>query len=118
MREVLGARTIEHTKLAAAAEGAPVPCRAGPAEVRGLGDPVITEIAAQTGRTPAQVVLRWHIQRGTIVFPKSTTPSRIAENFELFDFELDEEDVERISSLDRGAAGRRGADPDTFAWVP
>jgi 2,5-diketo-D-gluconate reductase A len=83
-----------------------------------LGDPVIAEIAAQTGRTPAQVVLRWHIQRGTIVFPKSTTPSRIAENFELFDFELDAEDVERISSLDRGAAGRRGADPDTFAWVP
>jgi len=83
-----------------------------------LDDPVITEIAGQTGRTPAQVVLRWHIQRGTIVFPKSTTPSRMAENFELFDFELEAEDVERISALDRGEPGRRGAHPDTFAWLP
>jgi 2,5-diketo-D-gluconate reductase A len=83
-----------------------------------LDDPVITEIAEQAGRTPAQVVLRWHIQRGTIVFPKSTTPSRMAENFELFDFELEAEDVERISALDRGEPGRRGAHPDTFAWLP
>src|SRR5689334_19201585 len=53
-----------------------------------LDDPAITAIADRLGRTPAQVVLRWHVERGTIVFPKSTTPSRIKENFELFDFEL------------------------------
>jgi 2,5-diketo-D-gluconate reductase A len=83
-----------------------------------LDDPVITAIADKVGRTPAQVVLRWHIQRGNIVFPKSTTPARIAENFELFDFELDDGDVERIDALDRGEDGRTGPHPDTMAHVP
>jgi 2,5-diketo-D-gluconate reductase A len=83
-----------------------------------LTDPVITEIAGQLDRTPAQVVLRWHIQRGSIVFPKSTTLARIAENFELFDFELEPDEMERISGLDRGEAGRTGPNPDTFAYVP
>jgi 2,5-diketo-D-gluconate reductase A len=83
-----------------------------------LDDPVITEIAAKLGRSPAQVVLRWHIQRDSIVFPKSTTPARITENFALFDFELDAEDEARIEALDRGEAGRTGPDPDTFAYVP
>jgi 2,5-diketo-D-gluconate reductase A len=77
-----------------------------------LDDPVITEIAEKTGRTPAQVVLRWHIQRGSIVFPKSVTPDRISENFELFDFELDQDDITRIDSLDRGEDGRTGPHPD------
>jgi 2,5-diketo-D-gluconate reductase A len=83
-----------------------------------LGDPVITGIAEKLDRSPAQVVLRWHIQRGNIVFPKSVTPARIAENFALFDFELEAGDLERIEALDRGEAGRTGPNPDSFAYVP
>ena len=83
-----------------------------------LDDPVVTEIADRVGRTPAQVVLRWHIQRGNIVFPKSVTPERIRENFEIFDFELEPADIERITGLDRGEAGRTGPNPDKFAYVP
>jgi len=83
-----------------------------------LDDPVITAIADRVGRSPAQVVLRWHVQRGHVVFPKSVTPARIRENFELFDFELAPDDVSRIDGLDHGAAGRRGANPDTFDWIP
>jgi 2,5-diketo-D-gluconate reductase A len=83
-----------------------------------LGDPVITAIADRVGRTPAQVVLRWHIQRDSIVFPKSTTPGRIAENFRLFDFQLEPGDVERIDGLDRGEAGRIGGHPDRFDYLP
>ena len=82
-----------------------------------LDDPVVTEIAEKVGRTPAQVVLRWHIQRASIVFPKSTTPERIEENFRLFDFELEDADVERLGTLDRGDDGRTGPHPDTFAPV-
>jgi 2,5-diketo-D-gluconate reductase A len=77
-----------------------------------LDDPVIAEIAERLGRTPAQVVLRWHIQRDAIVFPKSTSPARIAENFALFDFELEPGDVDAIARLDRGEAGRTGPHPD------
>jgi 2,5-diketo-D-gluconate reductase A len=83
-----------------------------------LDDRVITAIAERLGRSPAQVVLRWHLQRGSIVFPKSTTPARIRENFELFDFELEPGDVEEIAGLDRGEAGRTGPNPDVFAYVP
>jgi 2,5-diketo-D-gluconate reductase A len=83
-----------------------------------LDDPVITEIARRLERTPAQVVLRWHIERGSIVFPKSTTPERIRENFELFDFELGDGDVDAISALDRGEEGRRGPHPDEMAFIP
>jgi len=83
-----------------------------------LGDPTITELAAKVGKTPAQVVLRWHIQRGDIVFPKSTTPSRMKENFDLFDFELERADISRISALNRGESGRVGPNPDTFAYIP
>ena len=79
-----------------------------------LDDPTITQIAENTGKTPAQVVLRWHIQRGDIVFPKSVTPSRMWENFELFDFELDPSDMDEISALDKGESGRTGPNPDTF----
>jgi len=83
-----------------------------------LEDPTITRIAEKAGKTPAQVVLRWHIQRGDIVFPKSVTPSRMEENFAIFDFELDASDMEEITGLDRGEDGRTGPHPDTFAHVP
>ena len=83
-----------------------------------LEDPAITQIAEKAGKTPAQVVLRWHIQRGDIVFPKSVTPSRMEENFDLFDFELDPSDMEEITALDRGEDGRTGPHPDTYARVP
>jgi 2,5-diketo-D-gluconate reductase A len=83
-----------------------------------LDDPTITRIADNIGKTPAQIVLRWHIQRGDIVFPKSVTPSRMRENFELFDFELDPGDMDEISALDQGESGRTGPNPDTFAHVP
>ena len=81
-----------------------------------LDDPVVREVADAHGRTPAQVVLRWHVQRGSIVFPKSVNPKRMAENFALFDFELPDADMERLSGLDRGE--RTGPDPDTFDYVP
>jgi diketogulonate reductase-like aldo/keto reductase len=77
-----------------------------------LDDPVIEEVASAHDRTPAQVVLRWHIQLGDVVIPKSVTPSRIEENFGLFDFELSSDEIDRLSELDRGE--RTGPDPDTF----
>jgi 2,5-diketo-D-gluconate reductase A len=83
-----------------------------------LDDPVITRIAEGRGKSPAQVVLRWHIQRGDIVFPKSVTPERVRSNFELFDFELDGSDMDAISALDKGESGRTGGNPDTFDYVP
>ena len=83
-----------------------------------LDDPVITGIADRLGRSPAQAVLRWHVERGNIVFPKSTTRARIEENFTLFDFELDPADIEAIDALDRGESGRIGPHPDRFAYIP
>jgi 2,5-diketo-D-gluconate reductase A len=83
-----------------------------------LDHPVITAIAREIDRTPAQIVLRWHIQRGNIVIPKSTTPARIKENFELFDFELERDAVARIDALDQGERGRIGPNPDSFAYIP
>ena len=83
-----------------------------------LDDPTITSIAEKVGKSTAQVVLRWHIQRGDIVFPKSVTPARMKENFEIFDFELETADMDEISALDRGEDGRTGPNPDTFAYVP
>ncbi|MCW2685694.1 MAG: oxidoreductase [Mycobacterium sp.] len=83
-----------------------------------LDDPVIVRIANAVGKSPAQVVLRWHIQRGDIVFPKSVTPERMKENFELFDFELSDSDMDAITGLDKGEAGRTGPNPDKFDYIP
>ena len=77
-----------------------------------LDDPTVDDIARRYGKTPAQVILRWHIERGDIVFPKSVTPARIRENFDIFDFELTGEDVEAITALNRNQ--RTGPDPDKF----
>ena len=81
-----------------------------------LDDPTIGEIAKRVGKTPAQVVLRWHIERQDIVFPKSVTPERIRENIDIFDFELDGADVAAISALNKNE--RTGPDPDTFDMIP
>ena len=81
-----------------------------------LDDPTLVRIAENLGRTPAQVTLRWHLQRGDIVFPKSVTRSRVEENFALFDFELSDVEMADIDALDRGE--RTGPDPDVFAYVP
>ncbi len=83
-----------------------------------LDDEVITKIAAALGRTPAQVTLRWHVQRGDIIFPKSSTPERMAENFALFDFELSDDSMDAISALDKGEDGRTGPNPDEFDYIP
>jgi 2,5-diketo-D-gluconate reductase A len=83
-----------------------------------LDDPVIGAVASELQRTPAQVVLRWQIQHGNIVFPKSVTSARIRENFELFDFQLSAEQMEKIDALDKDESGRQGPHPDTFAMLP
>jgi 2,5-diketo-D-gluconate reductase A len=83
-----------------------------------LDDPVITEIAEQHGKTPSQVTLRWHVERGDIVFPKSMRRQRMEENFAIFDFSLSEDEVARISALDKGEDGRTGPHPNTFDYVP
>ncbi len=77
-----------------------------------LEDPVITGIAGKHGVSPAQVVLRWHLQLGNVVLTRSVTPSRIDENFDIFGIELAEDDLAAIAGLDRGE--RTGPDPDTF----
>jgi 2,5-diketo-D-gluconate reductase A len=77
-----------------------------------LADPAITEIAARHGKTPAQIILRWHLQQGRIVIPKSVTPARIRENLEVFDFDLTEADLAAVNVLERN--GRTGPDPATF----
>ena len=77
-----------------------------------LEDPVIVEIAAAHGKTPAQAIVRWHLQLGNVVIPKSVTPSRIVENFDVFDFELSDEQMQAIDAIDAGT--RIGPDPNTF----
>lgn len=77
-----------------------------------LDDPTITAIAARTGKSAAQVVLRWHLQLGNIVIPKSVTPARIRENLDVFDFALTDEDMAAIAGTDRGL--RTGPNPDEF----
>lgn len=80
-----------------------------------LSDPVIAAIAAKHGKTPAQVIIRWHLDEGLIVIPKSVTPSRIRENIAVFDFQLDAEDLAAIRGLDSDG-GRIGPDPRTAGF--
>jgi 2,5-diketo-D-gluconate reductase A len=77
-----------------------------------LDEPVLGEIGTKYGKTPAQVVIRWHLQLGNVVIPKSVTPSRIRENLDVFDFALDDADMAKVSGLDSGR--RTGPDPATF----
>ena len=77
-----------------------------------LTEAAVTEIAEAHERTPGQVVLRWHVQLGNVVFPKSMTPERIEQNIDIWDFELSHDEMERIGALDRGE--RTGPDPDAF----
>jgi len=79
-----------------------------------LDDEVIGSIAHAHERSPAQIILRWHLQRDSIVIPKSVTPDRIRENFEVFDFTLSDEEMGRIGRLDDPQNGRTGSDPDRF----
>ena len=77
-----------------------------------LEDPAITRLAEAHGKTPGQVVIRWHLQLGNVVFPKSVTPERIEQNFDVLDFHLSEGELAAIEALDAGE--RTGPDPDTF----
>jgi 2,5-diketo-D-gluconate reductase A len=77
-----------------------------------LNDPTIVRLAGKHERTAAQVILRWHLQQGRIVFPKSVTPTRIEENFNVFDFELSDDDLEAIDAVNRN--NRIGLHPDQF----
>ncbi len=81
-----------------------------------LDDPAVGAVAVKFAKTPAQVVLRWHLQRGEIVFPKSVTLSRMQENFDVFDFELGDDDMATINGLNRDE--RTGPDPNVFDYVP
>ncbi len=83
-----------------------------------LDDPAIVAIAERLGRTPAQVVLRWHLQRSDVIFPKSVHAARMEENLKLFDFELGPDDLAALDALDRGESGRIGPNPDLMAYVP
>lgn len=81
-----------------------------------VDDPAVDAIAAKYGKTVAQVILRWHLDIGHVVIPKSNRRERMAENFDLFDFALTPDEVATVSSVDRGEAGRKGSDPDTATF--
>jgi 2,5-diketo-D-gluconate reductase A len=110
--------TNEDARAASIRHGVEVESWSPIAQGNVLDDAVIGKIAAAHGKTPAQVTLRWHIERGDIVFPKSTHEERMRENFDIFDFALTPDEVTAISALDRGEAGRTGPNPDTFDWIP
>ncbi|TQL66799.1 2,5-diketo-D-gluconate reductase A [Nocardioides albertanoniae] len=111
--------TNEAARAATQAHGAKVeswsPLGQGGGE---LTDPAVTVIAEAHGKSPAQVLLRWQIERGDIVFPKSVRRERLEENLEIFDFELTADEVASLAALDKGEAGRAGPNPDTFDWIP
>jgi 2,5-diketo-D-gluconate reductase A len=79
-----------------------------------MDDEVVQQIAQRHGKTPSQVTLRWHVERGDVVFPKSMREERMRENFEIFDFQLSPDEVEGIGRLDQGEGGRLGPNPETM----
>ena len=83
-----------------------------------IGNEVLAKIGADLGKSESQVALRWHIERGDVVFPKSMKVERMQENFEIFDFSLSPEQVEQISALDQGESGRMGPNPTEFDYIP
>ena len=85
---------------------------------RVLNDDVIRQIAAERGRSSAQVILCWHIQQGRIVFPGSKHRERLEENLKIFDFELTDAEIAAIDALDKGESGRVGPNPEEFDWIP
>ncbi len=90
----------------------------GHGQARLLDDPMIRRVAAARDKTSAQIVLRWHLQNGRIIFPKSVHRERMAENLSVFGFELSPDEMAAIDGLDRGEKGRIGPHPDTFAAIP
>jgi len=110
--------TNEDARAASIRHGVEVESWSPIAKGKVIDDAVIGEIAAAHGKTPSQVTLRWHIERGDIVFPKSMREERMRENFDIFDFTLTDDQVAAISALDQGEAGRTGPNPDTFDWIP
>ncbi|MET0695333.1 MAG: aldo/keto reductase [Propionibacteriaceae bacterium] len=108
--------TNEAVRAACAEHGIAVEAWSPIAQGGVLGDPTIVRIAERLGKSPAQVTLRWHLQRGDIIFPKSVTRSRVEENFDLFDFELTGSDLTDIDGLNRDE--RTGPDPDKFNYIP
>lgn len=110
--------TNEEARAASIRHGVEVEAWSPIAQGAVLDDTVIGEIAAAHGKTTSQVTLRWHLDRGDIVFPKSMREERMRENFDLFDFSLSPEEIERIAALDQGESGRTGPNPDTFDWIP
>lgn len=110
--------TNEAVRAANARHGVATEAWSPIARGRVASDPAILEVADRVGRTAAQVTLRWHVQRGDIVFPKSMHEARMRENHAIFDFALDDEAMAALSGLDEGEPGRTGPNPDTFNWIP
>ena len=110
--------TNEAARAASIRHGVEVESWSPIAQGKVLDDPIIGEIASAHGKTPSQVTLRWHVERGDIIFPKSMREERMRENFDIFDFTLTADEVAQISALDRGEDGRNGPNPDTFDYIP
>jgi 2,5-diketo-D-gluconate reductase A len=107
----------EAARAASASHGIAVEAWSPLAQGNVLADPMIAGIAAAHGKSSAQVVLRWHIQHGHIVFPKSMRRERMEENLAVFDFELSATEIASLDALDKGESGRIGPNPDTFDWI-
>jgi 2,5-diketo-D-gluconate reductase A len=110
--------TNEAARAASIRHGIEVEAWSPIAQGKVLDDEVINKIGADYGKTASQVTLRWHVERGDIVFPKSMKQERMAENFDIFDFTLTQAEIAAIDALDRGEDGRNGPNPDTFDYIP